>query len=160
MVFCLNPGTPEQLVRFTKRFQFFDRLNLESVINFFCRLGTDAGNLDDLCQTQGNLLLQFLMKLNLPGADVLIDFVREIFADARNVSQRPVHSQRLNAVGQAPDVDRGPAVCTHTKGVCALNFQKIGDLIEDERNLKIPHGQMITKRVQARSMTARFTWNQ
>ncbi len=147
----------EQLVRFTKRFQLFDRLNLESVVNFFCRLGTYAGNFDDLRQPQGNVLLQFLMKLNLPGADVLIDFAGQVFANARNVSQRPVHSQRLDVVGQASDVDRGPAVCAHTKGVCALNFQKIGNLIEDERNLKIPHAQMITKHVQARSMTVLFS---
>ena len=69
----------------------------------------------------------------------------------------PSDSQRLDVVGQSFDVDRGPAVGANSKRIRALNFKQIGNLIEDESDFEIPHGQMITKHVQARSMTVRFS---
>src|SRR5262249_3886338 len=135
----------KELLRFAERFQLVDTLNFESIIDFFCGLGPHARNLDHLRKTRRNLLLQILVELNLAAADVLINFAGEIFANTRHISQRTTRSKCLDIIREPFDIEGSAAVCTNAKRIRPLNFQKIRYLIEDERNLEIPHEEMITK---------------
>src|SRR5579883_2162509 len=128
----LEPGNGQQLIRLAQRFQFFDRLNAEAVVNFLRGLRTDARNLDHLRETERNFLLQVLVKLDFSGSDVFVDLICEIFTDARNAAQASIQSERLDVIGEAFDVRRCTAVGSNAKRIGALDFEEIGYLVEEE----------------------------
>ena len=81
------------------------------------------------------------MKPNLSGSNVLLDFVGKIFANAWNVSECTAESDRFDVVRKTLNIPRSPAVGANPKRICALNFEKVRNLIKDECDFEVSHSR-------------------
>ena len=143
--FLFEAGNRKQFVGLAERFEFFDALNAKLIVDLFRRLWPDTRNVDQLDQRGRDFLLQTLVELHFSGLEIFVDLVREVFTDSGDIPERSLLRNRFNAVGQPLDRNRAPAVCAYPKGIRSLNFQQIGDLIENRHNLKISHSSNIQK---------------
>jgi len=83
------------------------------------------------------------VELDSTGAKVFVDFGGKIFADTGNVPKGAACGKRFDVVREAFDVVGSPAISANSKRVRSLNFEEIGYLIEDERDLEIAHPVII-----------------
>ena len=131
----------EKLVCLAERFEFLDCLNAKRVIDLLGGLGADTRDLDNPGEPERNFQLQFLVELNFSGLDVLGDLVGKIFANAWNVSECTAESDRFDVVRKPLNIRRSPAIGADPKRICALNFEKVRNLIKDECDFEVSHSR-------------------
>src|SRR5262245_23869106 len=135
----LEPGNAEQLVAAAEVLEFLVGLNRKAIVNRFCRLRPDTRNANEFDQPGRNVALEVLEEIHLAGIDVFNDFPGQILSDSCNVLHRTLPYKDFNVVGEVLQTGRCAAIRANSKRIGDLDFQQVGDLIEDGSDLEVSH---------------------